>query len=83
MTTEFIKHNVEEVQFPTLIPESLLQKEKNHVEGFAPELYTVTRTGNKELNENLIIRPTSETLFGEYFREELNSYKQLPMNLNQ
>jgi prolyl-tRNA synthetase len=68
---------------PMLIPESFLEKEKKHIEGFAPEVYTVTKIGKKELKENLIIRPTSETLFAYYFKQRLQSYKQLPLILNQ
>lgn len=80
---EFVKEGVEEVKFPLLFPESFLTKEKDHVAGFAPEVLTVTRVGNKQLAEPLIIRPTSETLFGTYFKENLNSYSQLPLKLNQ
>ncbi|NQX83427.1 MAG: proline--tRNA ligase [Mycoplasmataceae bacterium] len=80
---EFDKLGVEEVKFPLLFPESLLSKEKDHIKGFAPEVLTVTRVGQKKLEESLIIRPTSEVLFGIYFRENLNSYSQLPLKLNQ
>ncbi len=80
---EFIKLGVEEVKFPLLFPESFLTKEKDHVEGFAPEVLTVTRAGTKELNEPLVIRPTSETLFGTFFSETLTTYSQLPVKLNQ
>jgi prolyl-tRNA synthetase len=61
----------------------MILKEKDHIEGFAPEILTVTRVGDKELAEPLLIRPTSEVLFNKYFSETLNSYKQLPMKLNQ
>jgi len=80
---EFKKNGVLNVSMPMLIPESFLEKEKKHIEGFAPEVYTVTKIGKKELKENLIIRPTSETLFAYYFKQRLQSYKQLPMILNQ
>lgn len=80
---EFKKFEVENVNFPLLFPEEFLAKEKEHVSGFAPEVLTVTRVGDKVLNEPLIVRPTSETLFGVYFRENLNSYTQLPLKLNQ
>ncbi len=83
MNNEFIKQGVEQVQFPLLFPEALLKKEADHVEGFAPEVLTVTRVGEKELGEHLVIRPTSEILFGTYFKDVLNSYSQLPMKLNQ
>lgn len=80
---EFVKLGVEQVQFPLLFPESLLTKEKDHVEGFAPEVLTVTRVGEKPLGEPLVIRPTSEVLFGTYFKDNLSSYSQLPLKLNQ
>ncbi len=80
---EFKKFEVENVNFPLLFPETFLAKEKEHVSGFAPEVLTVTRVGDKILNEPLIVRPTSETLFGVYFRDNLNSYTQLPLKLNQ
>ncbi len=83
MNDEFVKEGVEQVQFPLLFPEALLKKEKDHVEGFAPEVLTVTRVGDKELGEPLVIRPTSEILFGTFFKDTLNSYSQLPMKLNQ
>jgi len=65
------------------IPESLLQKEKDHVEGFAPEVAWVTHGGNERLEERLCVRPTSETLFCEHFSHVLNSYRDLPMLYNQ
>ncbi len=80
---EFEKKGVEEVYFPMVFPEKFLQMEKDHVEGFAPEVLTITRVGEKELNEPFVIRPTSEVLFGKYFQDTLNSYKQLPVKLNQ
>ena len=73
----------ENVYMPMLIPESLLQKEKDHVEGFAPECAVVTRGGQNELEENLIIRPTSETLFCEHYAKIVNSYRDLPKKYNQ
>lgn len=79
---EFVKLGVEQVQFPLLFPEALLKKEADHVEGFAPEVLTITRVGDKEL-EPLVIRPTSEVLFGTYFKENLSTYSQLPLKLNQ
>jgi len=69
--------------FPLLIPESLLKKEAEHVEGFAPEVAWVTRGGNKELAEPLCIRPTSETIICSMYAKWLNSYRQLPFLYNQ
>lgn len=71
------------VYMPMLIPESLLQKEKDHVEGFAPECAVVTKGGVKELDEPLIIRPTSETLFSEHYAKIVKSYRDLPKLYNQ
>ena len=71
------------VYMPLLIPESLLLKEAEHVEGFAPEAAWVTIGGKKELEERMCIRPTSETLFCSYFRDVLKSHKDLPIKLNQ
>ncbi len=82
-TIEFNNKGVQEVKFPLLFPLNMLKKEKDHIEGFAPEVLTVTKVGDKELNEHYVIRPTSEILFGTFFKEELNTYKQLPLKLNQ
>lgn len=71
------------VSFPLFIPESLLQKEKDHVEGFAPEVAWVTQGGEEELTERLAIRPTSEVLFCEYYAKNIHSYRDLPMLYNQ
>jgi prolyl-tRNA synthetase len=71
------------VSFPLLIPESYLRREADHVEGFAPELAVVTRAGGKELEEPLIVRPTSETIFGETMAKWINSHRDLPLLLNQ
>ncbi|THV35754.1 proline--tRNA ligase [Glycomyces buryatensis] len=73
----------ENASFPLLIPESYFQREANHVEGFAPELWMVTHGGGKELEEKLAIRPTSETVIGEYLSKWINSYRDLPLLLNQ
>jgi len=73
----------ENVSMPLLIPESLLQKEKDHVEGFAPEVAWVTHGGSEELSERLCIRPTSETLFCEHWSNVLTSWRELPMLYNQ
>ncbi len=68
---------------PLFIPESLLNREKEHVEGFAPEVAWVTHGGSKELEERMCVRPTSETLFCEYYANVINSYRDLPMLYNQ
>ena len=73
----------ENVSMPMLIPESLLQKEKDHVEGFAPECAWVTVGGSEELPERLCIRPTSETLFCEHWSHVVHSWRDLPMKYNQ
>jgi prolyl-tRNA synthetase len=69
--------------FPLLIPQSYLQREAEHVEGFAPELAVVTHAGGKELEEPLIVRPTSETVIGEMMAKWISSHRDLPMLLNQ
>ena len=69
--------------FPLLIPQSYLQREAEHVEGFAPELAVVTHAGGKQLEEPLIVRPTSETVIGEFMAKWISSYRDLPMLLNQ
>ncbi len=71
------------VQMPLLIPENLLKKESELVEGFAPEVAWVTQGGSKELEERLAIRPTSETMFSDYYHTHVNSYKDLPKLYNQ
>ncbi len=71
------------VQMPLLIPESLFNKEKDLIEGFAPELVWVTEAGKNKLEERLAIRSTSETLFCDYYKKHLTSYKDLPMLYNQ
>lgn len=73
----------ENVYMPMLIPESLLQKEKDHVEGFAPEVAWVTHGGNEKLAERLCVRPTSETLFCEHYSHIIKSYRDLPKLYNQ
>jgi prolyl-tRNA synthetase len=69
--------------FPLLIPQSYLQREAEHVEGFAPELAVVTHAGGKLLEEPLIVRPTSETVIGEFMAKWISSHRDLPMLLNQ
>ena len=73
----------ENVAMPMLIPESLLQKEKDHVEGFAPECAWVTYGGSEKLEERYCIRPTSETLFCEHFKNIIHSHRDLPKKYNQ
>lgn len=73
----------ENVYMPMFIPESLLQKEKDHVEGFAPECAWVTIGGSEKLNEKLCVRPTSETLFCEHYAKIINTYRDLPKLYNQ
>ena len=79
----FKKEGVENVSMPVLIPESLLMKEKDHIEGFAPEVAWVTKGGNKVLEERLVVRPTSETIFSDMYSKWLNSWRDLPFLYNQ
>ncbi len=79
----FKKTGHENVCMPMFIPESLLQKEKDHVEGFAPEVAWVTHGGSEELPERLCVRPTSETLFCDYYSKVIQSYRDLPKLYNQ
>jgi prolyl-tRNA synthetase len=69
--------------FPLLIPKSFMEKEKEHVEGFAPELAVVTHGGGQELEEPLVIRPTSETIIGTMYAKWIQSYRDLPVLINQ
>ncbi len=73
----------ENVYMPLFIPESLFNKEKEHIEGFAPEVAWVTHGGDEELTERLIVRPTSETLFCEHYANTIQSYRDLPKLYNQ
>ncbi|HTI32187.1 MAG TPA: aminoacyl--tRNA ligase-related protein, partial [Miltoncostaea sp.] len=75
--------DAENVYLPLFIPESYLRREAEHVEGFSPELAVVTVAGGKELEEPLVVRPTSETLFGELMAKWIQSYRDLPLLLNQ
>ena len=79
----FKETGVENVYMPMFIPESLLQKEKDHVEGFAPEVAWVTHGGLTELQERLCVRPTSETLFCDFYKNDIHSYRDLPKVYNQ
>ncbi|MCX5367685.1 proline--tRNA ligase [Streptomyces sp. NBC_00015] len=73
----------ENAYFPLLIPQSYLTREADHVEGFAPELAVVTHGGGKELEEPAVVRPTSETIVNEYFSKWVQSYRDLPLLINQ
>ncbi len=79
----FKETGVQNVYLPMLIPESLLQKEKDHVEGFAPEVAWVTVGGQEELDERLCVRPTSETLFCDHVKDIVHSHRDLPVVYNQ
>ncbi len=79
----FKETGVENVYLPVLIPESLLQKEAKHIEGFAPEVAWVTQGGGEELEEKFCIRPTSETLFCDVWQKMIKSYRDLPLVWNQ
>ncbi len=83
LDARFKATGVENVYMPMFIPESLLQKEKDHVEGFAPEVAWVTYGGGKELPERLCVRPTSETLFCDFYANIIQSYRDLPKLYNQ
>ena len=80
---KFKEHGVENLSMPVLIPESLLNKEKDHVEGFAPEVAWVTIGGGNKLEEKLCIRPTSETIFDTMYSKWLSSWRDLPYKYNQ
>ncbi|MDD6798357.1 MAG: proline--tRNA ligase [Clostridia bacterium] len=79
----FKETGVKNVYMPMFIPESLLQREKDHVEGFAPEVAWVTEGGLQPLQEKMCVRPTSETLFCDYYKNEIQSYRDLPQLCNQ
>ena len=79
----FKETGVENVYLPMLIPEGLLQKEKDHVEGFAPEVAWVTHGGTEQLEERMCVRPTSETLFSDFYAKDVHSYRDLPKVYNQ
>jgi prolyl-tRNA synthetase len=83
LDARFKEVGVENVYMPMFIPESLLQKEKDHVEGFAPEVAWVTQGGGEELTERLCVRPTSETLFCDFYSRIIESYRDLPKVYNQ
>ncbi len=83
LNKRFKKVGAKNAYFPLLIPESYLKKEAEHVEGFAPEVAVVTHAGGKELQEPLIIRPTSETIICDMFAKWMESYRDLPIKINQ
>ncbi|HKD09397.1 MAG TPA: proline--tRNA ligase [Bryobacteraceae bacterium] len=83
LDTRFKATGHQNAYFPLLIPQSFLKKEAEHVEGFAPELAVVTIAGGKELEEPYVIRPTSETIIGHFFARWIQSWRDLPMLLNQ
>ncbi len=83
LNAEFKRTGHENVYMPMFIPESLLQKEKDHVDGFAPEVAWVTHGGSNELEERLCVRPTSETLFCEHYAKIIQSHRDLPKLYNQ
>ena len=83
LDARFKETGVENVYLPMFIPESLLQKEKDHVEGFAPEVAWVTHGGLEPLQERMCVRPTSETLFCDFYANEVHSYRDLPKVYNQ
>jgi prolyl-tRNA synthetase len=80
---KFKKSGHQNVYMPLVIPESLFNKEKEHVEGFAPETLVDTQGGKEKLEEKLIIRPTSEVLFCEHYAKIVSSYRDLPKKYNQ
>jgi len=83
LDTRFKATGHQNAYFPLLIPQSFLQKEAEHVEGFAPELAVVTIAGGKKLEEPYVIRPTSETIIGHFFAKWIQSYRDLPVLINQ
>jgi prolyl-tRNA synthetase len=83
LDTRFKATGHQNAYFPLFIPESYLKREAEHVEGFSPELAVVTIAGGKELEEPLVVRPTSETIIGEAFSQWIQSYRDLPLLINQ
>ncbi|MBU0536216.1 MAG: proline--tRNA ligase [Nanoarchaeota archaeon] len=83
MNKEFKKRGVRNAYFPLFIPEKLLNKEKEHVEGFTPEVAWVTHTGDSKLAERLAIRPTSETIMYDSYKKWIRSWRDLPLKINQ
>src|ERR671938_1372591 len=83
LDAEFKKTGHVNAAFPTLIPLSFFEKEKEHVEGFSPQLAVVTHGGGEELEEPLVVRPTSETIIGYMYAKWIKSYRDLPVLINQ
>lgn len=83
LNTRIKKTGTRNAYFPLFIPESFLKKEAEHVEGFAPQCAVVTYAGGKELEEKLVVRPTSETIINSMFAKWIQSYRDLPMLINQ
>src|SRR3954447_17556501 len=83
MDARIKKAGARNASFPLFIPQSYLQREAEHVEGFSPELAVVTHAGGKELEEPVVVRPTSETVIGEFMAKWVSSYRDLPLLLNQ
>lgn len=83
LNKKFRDLGVKNTYFPLLIPESLLKKESSHVEGFTPEVFWVTQTGDTKLSEKLAIRPTSESIMYDSYSKWIRSYRDLPLKLNQ
>jgi len=83
LNKEFKKVGIENAYFPMFIPEKFLKREEDHVEGFAPEIALVTYAGGKKLEEPLVIRPTSETIIYDTFSRWIQSYRDLPLLINQ
>lgn len=80
---KFAQRGVQNVLLPTLIPLELLEKEKKHIAGFSPECFSVEKIGNKKIENSLILRPTSEVLFYDWYGQILQTYQQLPFLYNQ
>ena len=80
---KFKKDGTKNAYFPLLIPESLLNREADHFKGFTPEVFWVTKTGNNDIENKLAIRPTSETIINYMYSKWINSYRDLPILINQ
>ena len=83
LDAQFKETGVQNAYFPLFIPERLLKKEEDHVEGFAPEIAVVTHAGGKKLDEPLVVRPTSETIMYDVFSNWIHSWRDLPLLINQ
>ena len=80
---EIKKLGVENCYFPMFVSKAVLEKEKDHIEGFAPEVAWVTKAGKTDLAEHIAIRPTSETVMYPYYQKWIRSHRDLPLKLNQ